>query len=121
MKTPGQVGTGGLETSALALGQARAALVALGREQAKRDDLNEPFDALSAAWGDLALAFEAAAAGQPNALPPGEVRARANALVLSCTQAYLTAPRGPGSFVASRPSDGRDRPCSFSSGPAPRQ
>ena len=39
---PGAAGTGGLETSALALGQARAALVALAAETAARPDLAEP-------------------------------------------------------------------------------
>jgi alkylation response protein AidB-like acyl-CoA dehydrogenase len=102
MKAPGQVGTGGLETSALALGQARAALVAMAAERVRREDLTEPAEALADAWRDLAAAFLAAAEGRPDAPPAAEVRARANALVLRCTQAYLTARKGTG-FLRTEP------------------
>jgi len=54
MSTPGLAGTGGLETSALAMGQARAALVSLVDESTRRDDLIEPATALSDAWRDAA-------------------------------------------------------------------
>jgi alkylation response protein AidB-like acyl-CoA dehydrogenase len=89
-------GTGGLETSALALGQARAALAALVAEAPRRQDLAEPIEALAEAWRDLWSALLTNALGAPDALPSGQVRARANALVLRITQAYLTARKGTG-------------------------
>jgi butyryl-CoA dehydrogenase len=89
-------GTGGLETSALALGQARAALDALIAEAPKRSDLAEPVEALEAAWVDAWSALSAAAGNAPGALPAGQVRSQANALVLRMTQAYLTARKGSG-------------------------
>jgi alkylation response protein AidB-like acyl-CoA dehydrogenase len=95
-------GTGGLETSALALGQARAALEALITEAPKRSELYEPVEALSAAWDDTWSALLAAARGEPDALPSGQVRAQANALVLRMTQAYLTARKGTG-FLRTEP------------------
>ena len=48
--TPGLTGTGGLETSALALGQSRAALLALAKLAPSRDELLEPIEALNEAW-----------------------------------------------------------------------
>lgn len=96
MAHPGAAGTGGLETSALALGQARAALTALAAEAPKRDELNEPVEALAEAWNDLWSALLATAVGRPDALPSGTLRAQANALVLRSTQAYLTARKGTG-------------------------
>ena len=95
-------GTGGLETSALALGQARAALVALVAEAPKRADLAEPVEALADAWSQAWSVLLAAARGEPDALPPGQVRAQANALVLRLTQAYLTARKGTG-FLRTEP------------------
>ncbi len=95
-------GTGGLETSALALGQARAALVALAAEEPKRGDLAEPIDALVASWRSTWDALIATCNGAPDALAPGQVRALANGLVLRATQALLTARRGSG-FLLSDP------------------
>jgi alkylation response protein AidB-like acyl-CoA dehydrogenase len=102
MAHPGAAGTGGLETSALALGQARAALAALAAEAPKRADLVEPVDALVADWRDLWDDLRAAAHGEKGASTPGQVRGQANALVLRVTQAYLTARRGSG-FLRSEP------------------
>jgi len=95
-------GTGGLETSALALGQARAALVALVAEAPKRADLTEPVEALAESWEQGWAALMAAARGDADALPPGQIRSQANALVLRLTQAYLTARKGTG-FLRSDP------------------
>jgi alkylation response protein AidB-like acyl-CoA dehydrogenase len=94
MASPGQGGTGGLETSALALGQARAALVALAAEGSRRDDLQEPLEALASDWASLAGRLIAAAEGE--SLAPAQIRAAANAFVLRATQAYLTARKGTG-------------------------
>jgi butyryl-CoA dehydrogenase len=102
MSTPGAAGTGGLETSALALGQARAALVALAAEIDRRDEPEEPVEALARDWQATAAALIAAAEGRPDAIPPGEIRRRANALVLRATQAYLTARKGTG-FLRTEP------------------
>lgn len=102
MATPGLAGTGGLETSALALGQARAALVAMARERERRDDLDEPLRALSRSWTTVADRLLAAARGEADAPAPGVVRAEANDLALRATQAHLTARKGSG-FVRSDP------------------
>jgi butyryl-CoA dehydrogenase len=102
MGSPGAVGTGGLETSALALGQARAALAALLAEAPKRTDLAEPLDALGESWRQQWSNLMAAARREPNALPSNQIRSQANALVLRITQAYLTARKGTG-FLRSEP------------------
>jgi len=102
MATPGAGGTGGLETSALALGQARAALIAIQELLPDRPDLREPFEALSGTWRQLATDLFAAASMQAGALEPGAIRVRANAFVLDATQAYLTARKGTG-FLKSEP------------------
>ena len=102
MAGPGGGSTGGLETSALALGQARAALRALGREVERRDDPDQPVIALVKSWSDLAADLRLAAEDRPEAPASGELRRRANALVLSSTQAYLAARKGTG-FLQSEP------------------
>jgi alkylation response protein AidB-like acyl-CoA dehydrogenase len=96
LTAPGHAGTGGLETSALALGQARAALVGLANETSQREELSEPFEALADAWLRLASAILLSADGAPDALAPGAIRGQANDLVLRVTQAYLTARKGSG-------------------------
>jgi alkylation response protein AidB-like acyl-CoA dehydrogenase len=102
MAHPGAAGTGGLETSALALGQARAALVALAGEAPRRHDLTEPVEALAEAWQDAWSTLLAAALAAPGAPTSAQVRAQANALVLRLTQAYLTARKGTG-FLRTEP------------------
>jgi alkylation response protein AidB-like acyl-CoA dehydrogenase len=99
---PGTVGTAGLETSALALGQARAALAAMAGLAAEKAELSEPVDLLCDTWTQTWASLMACARGDANALPPTEVRARANNLVVRATQAYLTARRGSG-FLRSEP------------------
>jgi alkylation response protein AidB-like acyl-CoA dehydrogenase len=96
MATPGLAGTGGLETSALALGQARAALLALLQESTHRDDLIEPSNALADAWLVAARDLVSAADGRPDAPAPATIRGVANDLALRSTQAYLTARKGSG-------------------------
>ena len=91
--TPGAAGTGGLETSALALGQARAALAALIAEAPRRDDLVEPVEALAEAWNQHWSGVDGRRArDEPDALPPGQVRGQANALV---APAHPGVPDGP--------------------------
>ena len=76
------MGTAGLETSALALGQARAALAALVGLAAERVELSDPVDVLCDTWAQTWASLMACARGDENALPATEVRARANALVV---------------------------------------
>ncbi|MDB5349979.1 MAG: acyl-CoA dehydrogenase [Planctomycetota bacterium] len=102
MATPGLAGTGGLETSALAVGQARAALVALAKEADHRDELAEPVASLAASWRAISSGLIAAAEGRADAPAPGLIRGEANDLVLRATQAYLTARKGSG-FLRSEP------------------
>jgi alkylation response protein AidB-like acyl-CoA dehydrogenase len=99
---PGAVGTAGLETSALALGQARAALDAIARMVEEREDLVEPLDGLAKAWQETWNALMANAHSRPGAIDPAQVRSRANSLALSTTQSYLTARKGRG-FLRSEP------------------
>ena len=99
---PGAVGTAGLETSALALGQARAALAALVALAAERIDLTDPVDVLCETWEQNWAALMACARGDEDAVSPSQVRAQANALVLRTTQAYLAARKGSG-FLRSEP------------------
>lgn len=89
-------GTGGLETSALALGQARAAVIALEAERPDRSELAEPVealrDSLETAWRELLETAKAADGSKSSA----QIRSSANGLALRATQAYLTARRGRG-------------------------
>jgi butyryl-CoA dehydrogenase len=93
---PGAVGTGGLETSALALGQARAALEALIALSPDRTELAEPLEALCDGWRSAWGQIMAQARGEPDAPQPSQIRAQANSLVVRATQAYLTARKGTG-------------------------
>ncbi len=98
----GAVGTGGLETSALALGQARAALAALVELSPDRSELAEPLEALCDDWRTTWAQITAQARGDADAPEPGRIRARANAIVIRATQAYLTARKGTG-FLRTEP------------------
>ncbi|MEW4569752.1 acyl-CoA dehydrogenase family protein [Tautonia sp. JC769] len=89
-------GAGSLETSALAIGQAAAALRALRDLAPSRDDLEEPVEALESSWRELAGGLLDAAEGRPEAPSAADLRARANRFVLRSTHAYLTARRGSG-------------------------
>lgn len=93
---PGAVGTAGLETSALALGQAAAALDALSGLKADRADLVEPVELLDENWSQAWETLMACARGERDAATAGALRAQANALALKTTQAFLTARRGSG-------------------------
>ncbi len=99
---PGAVGTAGLETSALALGQARAALAALIELSPDRTDLAEPLEVLCENWRTSWRQLIAQARGESGAVSPGQIRTQANSLVLRSTQAYLTARRGTG-FLRTEP------------------
>ncbi len=102
-KSGSRGGTGGLETSCLALGLAGAAIDRLHEEAKARLDLAELAGKLEAERARVRNDMHQLAngiAGSPVASL--ELRARANALVLRATQATLTACKGVG-FVHPHP------------------
>jgi alkylation response protein AidB-like acyl-CoA dehydrogenase len=100
---PGLVGTAGLETSALALGQSAAAIGGLADALAiGRDDLADPIDVLAESWRQSWDLLMTCARGEGDPDSPGRLRTQANALALRTTQAYLTARKGSG-FLRSEP------------------
>ena len=102
MSTPGLTGTGGLETSALALGQAFCAIRSLGSESEQRPELKDSFEALASNWHETWSMLEATAVAEPGSLPSSAIRSQANSLALRSTQAYLTGSKGSG-FVSDHP------------------
>jgi butyryl-CoA dehydrogenase len=95
-------GTGGLETSALALGLTRAAVAYLREEAKARPDLLPRTDRLAATHAAVRQEMHRLAEedGAPERAPA--LRARANALVLQATQTALTAAKGTG-FLRQHP------------------
>lgn len=93
--------TGGLQTSALALGLTDAALGYLERESAARTALVEPAHALRSEHRQLAERLLGLAA-HPDAAAAQFLRQRANDLVLRATQASLAAAKGAG-FASGHP------------------
>jgi alkylation response protein AidB-like acyl-CoA dehydrogenase len=93
--------TGGLQTSALALGLASAAIEFLQQESARRPDLSTSADSLQREYEQLQTELLALAedCGGGSA---EEIRSRANSLVLRTTQSALAAAKGAG-FVAGHP------------------
>lgn len=96
-------GTGGLQTSALALGTALGAIEFLAEEATRRPDLARVVAGLREQWAsadaDLATLAETATA---DACPPvtnDQLRRRANELALRCAQAALAAAKGSGYVV----------------------
>jgi alkylation response protein AidB-like acyl-CoA dehydrogenase len=102
MTTGGRGGTGGLETSCLALGLAGAAIDYLGAEAVARSELQvtaERFEhTRQLLRQDLHRLVETSCTAEAAAAP----RARANTLVLRATQAALTASKGTG-FLKQHP------------------
>jgi len=101
MKSPAGAATGGLATSALALGVARAAAEFVEREAAGRAELVPIAAALRAQYEASADELVAAAEGR-STTTTDELRRAANDLVLRTTQAALTAAKGSG-FVLGHP------------------
>ena len=112
MSNPGAVGTAGLETSALALGQARVALEALVALAPDRTELTEPLELLCDHWQTYWSQLVAQARGDANAVSPAQIRTQANSLVLRSTQAYLTARKGTG-FLRTEPAQRSARQALF--------
>jgi alkylation response protein AidB-like acyl-CoA dehydrogenase len=93
----GKVGgkTGGLQTSALAIGLSTAALDFLAREAANRPELRGPHDSLRDELDEVGADLLALSAGDEPCTSE-TIRARANSLVLRATQAALAAAKGTG-------------------------
>jgi alkylation response protein AidB-like acyl-CoA dehydrogenase len=98
----GRGGTGGLETSCLALGLTGAALGHLEQEAAGRPELRAAAEALRRQQAELRAEMHTLADGRRPADGALALRARANTLVLSATQAALTASKGTG-FLRQHP------------------
>lgn len=88
-------GAGGLQTSALAIGLASAAIERLEIEAQRRPDLTTAAAELRRDQGTLEADLFALQSGEEGCTAE-EVRARANSLALRATQAHLAATKGTG-------------------------
>lgn len=95
-------GTGGLETSCLALGLTGAAVEFLEKEAAARPDLVTNANRLRQALELQRTRLFDLAERTPTAEDAAQLRSRANALVVSATQAALLASKGTG-FLRQHP------------------
>lgn len=94
----GGAGTGGVQTSALALGLAAGALDYLQREATTRAELAAAAASLRDEHAELEATLLTLASGGEGC-SPDELRARANSLVLRAAQGALTAAKGSGYVV----------------------
>ncbi len=95
-------GTGGLETSCLALGLAGAAIDYLHGEAEKRSEYRMTSERLEVARQRVREEMHSLAKPGATAESAAALRARANSLVLRATQAALTASKGTG-FLRTHP------------------
>jgi alkylation response protein AidB-like acyl-CoA dehydrogenase len=93
--------TGGLQTSALAIGLAKAATGYLQSQSRDRGDLADPADSLEAERAELEDNMLALASGIA-VCTSDDLRRRANSLALRASQAALAAAKGAG-YVAGHP------------------
>lgn len=91
-------GTGGLQTSTLAVGLTLAAVEFIRQQAEQRDDLLPVAEKLASDTQALRLSLLDLTEGRQS-ITPGELRQRANSLVLRATQAALSAAKGAG-FVS---------------------
>ena len=91
-------GTGGLQTSTLALGLSRAALDLVADEARRREPLQPISETFERRW-EGAVEHLLGAAREPGSRDLAEIRREANDLVLQSTQAALAAAKGTG-YVA---------------------
>jgi len=98
------VRTGGLATTALAVGSTRAAIDILDEEARTRPALEPVAAGLRAEVDDLWRQLDAAAVGGIEPADRDRLRAHANGLVVRAAQAALTASKGAG-FVAGHPAE----------------
>jgi alkylation response protein AidB-like acyl-CoA dehydrogenase len=96
--------TGGLATTALALGATRAAVAIVRAEASARPALDPIAAGLGAEATDLAARLESAAARGVESADRDRMRADANGLVIRAAQAALTATKGAG-FVRGHPAE----------------
>jgi len=101
MQSGSGAGTGGLQTSTLAVGLAGAAVDLIEKEAGKRPELDSPAAALRAEWQTLCGDLLSTADGQP-VCSNEELRTRANSHVLRASQAALSAAKGTG-YVEGHP------------------
>jgi alkylation response protein AidB-like acyl-CoA dehydrogenase len=92
----GRGGTGGLETSCLALGLAGAAIAHVHQEAQNRPDLHDTAERLDRVRQRLRTQMHRLAQGQSSAEAALALRSHANTLVLQATQAALTVSKGTG-------------------------
>ncbi len=104
--------TGGLATTALALGAARASVRLLTDEARRRPTLTAAADGLAAEVQRLADRLDEAASRGIDAEPRDALRGAANSLVNRAAQAALTAAKGAG-FVRGHPAERRAREALF--------
>ena len=98
MQSGAGAGTGGLQTSTLAVGLAAAALDFLDKESIQRTELAKPARELRAEHAELTSDLLALASGV-TVCSNDELRVRANSLVLRATQAALAAAKGSGYVI----------------------
>jgi alkylation response protein AidB-like acyl-CoA dehydrogenase len=96
--------TGGLATTAVAIGAARAALAVLRREAEQRPSLAPVAAQLATEAADLSVQLHAAAVTGIDAVARDRLRTDANSLVVRAAQAALTATKGAG-FVRGHPAE----------------
>lgn len=100
----GGVRTGGLATTALAVGATRAAVALIAGEAAARPELARIAAGLRAEEESLARDLDAAARDGGTSPARDALRVRANGLVVRAAQAALAAAKGAG-FVAGHPAE----------------
>lgn len=105
-------GAGSVTTSALAVGLTRRVVQNLQAEAEVRDDLVETVQSLTAEQNQLRKDLYTVARGDAEGMSAGDIRQRANSLVLRATQAYLAASKGAG-FVAGHPAERSVREAMF--------
>jgi alkylation response protein AidB-like acyl-CoA dehydrogenase len=98
------VRTGGLATTALAVGATQAAIAILDEEARGRPTLESVATGLRAEVDDLWRQLDAAAEGGIEPADRDRLRAHANGLVVRAAQAALTASKGAG-FVIGHPAE----------------
>jgi len=98
-------GTGGLQTSTLAIGLAAAAVEFLGNESKRREDLlvtHEAFEEQLSSLRETLLGLASGAEPETLGCSAQDLRASANSFVLRATQAALVAAKG-GGYVQGHP------------------
>jgi len=98
MKQGVGAGTGGVQTSTLAVGLATAAVAFLRKESEARNELTDATEALEAEVQELSHDIQRIASGD-EVCTNEQLRSRANSLALRSSQAALAAAKGTG-FIA---------------------